>query len=225
MITSTNLYIAKSRLVSIRNEIDQLSLTGKTTITQPTGRFFYDPWIVKPEYQNTEIAKALSVLPMNVGEARVVRLEPGSTYIRHADIDDRYHLNISGTSAYLINLETDTMYKTEADGVWYTMDAGPIHVASNFGNAPRYQLVVRHLLKKNIIDNPIAVKIKPLITDVDEARYIFDNSVSTWLNTTNKLGKLADFDYVDYVVHLTCNRDTLQELLSIVPQQYFEVIY
>lgn len=40
------------------------------TINKPTGNFFYDPWVVKEEYQGTVWQDILSYLPKDIGEAR-----------------------------------------------------------------------------------------------------------------------------------------------------------
>jgi hypothetical protein len=121
----------------------------KTTINEPTGDFFYAPWVLKAEYKGTVWETFYNSLPVAKGEARIIILDPGSCYQIHADIDDRCHLNISGEGCYLMDLTTEQMYRLEQDGIWYDMDAGFLHTATNFGRRSRVQLVVRKLLKKN----------------------------------------------------------------------------
>ena len=123
---------------------------NRCDLNQPTGHWLYDPYEVKKEWRDTEFGKLLSVLPFEIGEARLMRLSAGACYCAHADIDDRYHLNITGDNSILINLENYEIFKMFKDGIWYEMDAGIIHSAVNFGQEDRYQLVVRKLLKKNL---------------------------------------------------------------------------
>jgi len=95
----------------------------KTSINQPTGNFFYDPWILKEEYKGTVWETLYNSLPVSKGESRIIILDPGQCYQIHADIDDRYHLNILGDNSYLINLVQETMHPLTQDGIWYDMDA------------------------------------------------------------------------------------------------------
>lgn len=129
----------------------------KTTINQPTGSFFYDPWVIKDEYKGTVWETLYNSLPVSKGEARIIILDPAQCYQVHADIDDRYHLNILGESCYLIDLVRDQLHPLEQDGIWYDMDASFLHTATNFGRRARIQLVVRHLLKNNKLMDPIGV--------------------------------------------------------------------
>lgn len=171
----------------------------KTTLNQPTGNFFYDPWEIKPEYKGTVWEKLLKSLPEPHGEARVIVMQPGTTYMAHADIDNRWHLNLQGEHSYLIDLVFQNMYLLEKDGYWYYMDAGNIHTASNYGSIPRIQLVVRELLTATEITELAQVTIKPAIPQYDY-RYKFDNIISPWLNTANKDGVIKDFEVDGEVV-------------------------
>ncbi len=170
---------------------DSFSLL-KTTLNQPTGDFFYDPWIIKPEFQNTVLDKLLRSLPYPTGEARIINLEPGTTYMAHADIDDRWHYTIQSQEGYLIDLSSKQMFLLESDHYWYEMDAGKIHVAANFGSINRLQLVVRKLLVKTPITSLVKVTISP-DKDLYDFRYRFDNIISPWLNSINKKGLMKDF--------------------------------
>ena len=165
----------------------------KAEINQPTGNFFYDPWIIKKEFQNTVFEYLLNSLPYPIGEARFIVLKPGSCYHSHADIDDRYHLNIQGQYSHLIDLENVTMFPTNADGKWYEMDAGIRHTATNFGSINRIQLVVRKLLKQNQLNNPTSVKVNYSGPTVEKFRFIFDDKVSPWLNRACKNNIISNF--------------------------------
>jgi len=152
---------------------------GKFDISEQTGSFFYDPWQLKPEYLGTQWESIWNSLPEPKGQGRIIILESPSCYTSHADIDNRWHLNLCGDEAYLIDLEKETMFKTVLDGKWYDMDAGVTHTAMNIGAHIRAQLVVRKLLPKNIINDPKRVRISGVEGNV---RYAFDKHLSPWLN-------------------------------------------
>ena len=181
----------------------------KTAINQPTGEFFYDPWVIKDEFRHTVFEKILNTLPSNIGEARIIVLESERCYTKHADIDDRYHLNLHGDEGYLIDLESNTMYHSLRDGYWYEMDAGILHTAASFGAHKRIQLVVRKLLNKNILIDPVDVSIT--LKDKN-SRYDFDNVLSAWLNRANKNGSISEFQYRDETIRFNIERNQLIEL-------------
>ena len=182
---------------------------GKHDISNPTGNFFYDPWQLKSEYLGTPWETILNSLPGDKGQARVIILESPSCYTAHSDIDDRYHLNLFGDEAYLIDLEEQKMYKTIKDGIWYDMDAGKIHTAMSIGEHVRAQLVVRKLLNKNKLQNPVTVK----VYGNDNPRYKFDNVLSPWLNCANKKGTITNVSIVKFGIQF----DIEENLISTIP--------
>jgi hypothetical protein len=193
MITPTNYTIDRGLL---RQAASSLTADGmKTPINRPMGNFFYDPWELKEEYKETIWEQIYNSLPVVKGEARIIVLNSGQAYTSHADIDDRYHLNISGEKCYLIDLAQRQMHKLEQDGIWYDMNAGLHHTAANFGIEPRVQLVIRKPLEKHSIEDSITVTIKTKLVDLDEARYMFDNHISPWLNLANKKGYINNFQH------------------------------
>jgi len=187
MLTKTSYFVPKELL-------DNLIIPDefRSTINQPTGRFFYDPWELRPEFKNTLWETIYNSLPVDKGEARIIILEPGTGYKVHADIDDRYHLNISGDNCYLLDLDNNEMFAIEHDGVWYDLYAGGRHTAANFGIHKRVQLVVRKLLTDTELKDPVKVKISPP-ADRPDARFLFDNTISPWLNSANKNQIISDF--------------------------------
>jgi hypothetical protein len=184
----------------------------KTAINEPTGNFFYDPWKLKPEYQGSSLEELLTVLPSNIGEARIIILDAGRCYNRHADIDDRYHLNLFGDEGYLIDLESKKMYHTVKDGIWYKMNAGILHTAASFGEHKRIQLVVRELLSRNELKDPVNVSIT---STGDYPRYKFDNLLSPWLNSANKRKIISNFSYKDNSINFLVERSVLKEVKDI----------
>ena len=218
MLTPTN-YTADTAI--FEKALEHLQ-TGdmKTTINQPTGNFFYDPWTLKDEYKDTVWEDLYKSLPVNKGEARIIVLEPAQCYQTHADIDDRYHLNISGQDSYIIDLIREQMHKLSQDGIWYYMDAGYIHSAANFGRRVRVQLVVRQLLKRNRLKDPVDIAISTTMSNHDHARFLFDNTISPWLNEANKIGCITDFSYSSPLVKFTIERSKIDSLKSMLPIEF-----
>lgn len=184
----------------------------KTILNKPTGDFFYDPWIIKDEYKGTMWEEILSTLPEQQGEARIIVMEPGTTYMAHSDIDDRWHLNLQGNESYLIDLDNLDMHCLQKDGYWYTMDAGRKHVASNFGSVDRIQLVVRQLLKPTVEKDLVEVTISPTKEKFDY-RYQFDKHISPWLNKANKEGVMKDFAHNGSSVSFKVVKEALKDLI------------
>jgi hypothetical protein len=192
----------------------------RTTINQPTGDFFYDPWVIKDEYKGTVWETLYDSLPVPKGEARIIILNPNQCYQTHADIDDRYHLNILGEACYLIDLLQNQMHRLEQDGIWYDMDAGVLHTATNFGRRARVQLVVRQLLKQNKLTDPVDIALSTTISNADDARFIFDNTMSTWLNEANKAGFINSFVQGNVSIKFNIEKDKLNLLNSILPSEF-----
>ena len=192
----------------------------KTTINKPTGNFFYDPWVLKDEYKGTVWETLYDSLPVNKGEARIIILKSNQCYQTHADIDDRYHLNIKGEACYLIDLVHKKMYPLEQDGIWYDMDAGLLHTATNFGRLPRIQLVVRQLLKKNTLVDPVTVALSTTIANENDARFVFDNTMSTWLNEANKFGFINNFEHSPISIKFNIERNKLSVLKDMLPREF-----
>ena len=192
----------------------------KTTINQPTGNFFYDHWILKDEYKGTVWETLYNSLPASKGEARIIILDPAHCYQTHADIDDRYHLNILGESCYLIDLIREQLFLLEQDGIWYDMDAGFLHTATNFGRRARVQLVVRKLLKNNKLKNPVEVNLSTTIANTDDARFVFDNTLSPWFNEANKLGFINGFSHSPISIKFNIEQDKIDSFRRILPTEF-----
>lgn len=187
----------------------------KTTINEPTGNFFYDPWVIKKEFLGSVWERLINPLGGNIGEARIIILESPKAYTQHADIDDRYHLNITGEGSYLIDLEDQNLYPLSADGVWYIMDAGKLHSAIAVGKRHRIQLVVRKLLSHSNLKQPIKVVLTLLN---EQSRYDFDNIISTWLNRASKHGKIDNFQVIQTSAEFDVEEYLIEELSKIVPK-------
>jgi len=199
--------------------IDDMPLLekGKHDLTVPSGDFFYDPWVLLEEYKNTVWESILNSLPIDTGQARIIVMESPSCYTQHADIDDRYHLNLSGDRDYLIDLDNQQMHKLVKDGVWYEMDAGRLHTAISVGEHTRMQLVVRKLLTRNVLNNSVSVKIT---AGGSNPRYSFDNTMSVWLNRASKNKTISNFKQSEASVYFDVEQSSLEELKSIVPKEF-----
>ena len=192
----------------------------KYTINQPSGDFFYDPWKVKSEHKDTVWGKILNTLPLPIGEARIVVLKPGTCYQNHADIDDRYHLNIIGEQCYIIDFDNNHLTQIITDGNWYEMDAGRIHSAANFGRLDRIQIVVRKLLNKVELNDPVAIKLTSIGMLKEDTRYVFDQTVSNWLNYANKQRIIANFEFTHGKVFFNIERKQLDNLQNILIDKF-----
>lgn len=210
MISETNYKVDKELIFKAVQELPNVDF--KLTLNNPTGNFFYDPWVLKENFKGTVWDDLLSAIKEPIGEARIIKLIPGTCYFGHADIDDRWHLSLDESHSYLVDIDNRKLYKTEANGTWYTMDTSPIHSAVNFGNGDRYQLVVRHLLKHTDLKDRITVEIR-LAKMSDRARYIFDQYFSTWLNGAAKKLKIDNFSLLgEQGVKFDVDKKYLQEL-------------
>jgi len=199
------------------SNIDIFGEPGKHDLTQQTGDFFYDPWELKQEYKDTVWEEIWCSLPGDTGQARIIVLESPSCYTQHADIDDRYHLNLFGDESYLIDLENTQMYKLVQDSIWYEMDAGRLHSAINIGEHMRMQLVVRKLLKQNVLTNSTEVTISAA---GNNPRYHFDNKLSPWLNRANKRGIINSFQRDGGTVYFNIEHNCIFELQNIMPEEF-----
>ena len=199
--------------------IDDMPLLekGKHDLTVPSGDFFYDPWVLLEEYKNTVWESILDSLPIDTGQARIIVMESPSCYTQHADIDDRYHLNLSGDQDYLIDLDNRQMHKLVKDGVWYEMDAGRLHTAISVGEHTRMQLVVRKLLTRNVLNDSVSVKIT---AGGSNPRYSFDNTMSVWLNRASKNKTISNFKQSEASVYFDVEHSSLEDLKSIVPKEF-----
>ena len=187
---------------------------GKNVLNKPTGDFFYDEWKLEDKWLGTPVEDLLSQLP-NHGEARVIVLSPGQSYCAHADIDDRWHVTLDAEQSYLIDLDNNKNYKLEVDDEVYVMDSGRIHTATNFGFKPRYQLVIRKLLKRNDLQDPVTAKIE-LIDPPYNVRYLFDKSFSILLNQLEKEGKINNFRRTNNnSIALDIEKEEVQQLIDL----------
>lgn len=190
------------------------------TLNKPSANFFYDSWVIKDSYRNSVWEKLLSVLPASIGEARVIVLDNGQCYQSHGDIDNRYHLNLTGSLSYAVNLETNTIFEMVNDGYWWNFDAGLRHSAANFGRDFRAQLVVRKLLIRNILKNPIKIQIVSSLS-LDDTRFIGENTLTPWLNRADKQGTITDLTVKETgIIECLIEQDQIPSLIALCPKGF-----
>lgn len=211
MISETE-YCVDSNIIELARQ-ELKNFEGKTALNQPTGNFFYDPWVIKDQFKKTVWEEILSTLNFDHGEARIIVLAPGESYMAHADIDDRYHLNLQGNYSFLIDVLNQRMYPTVSDNKWYEMNAGQIHAATNYGETIRAQLVVRKLLVRTQLDKFVHISITPANERYDY-RYRFDNDISPWLNSMNKLNKINNFQFSNASVEFDASEELIYDLVN-----------
>ncbi len=220
MITRTNIQV-DIQLSEIIDALDNLPKNDyRYILNEPSGHYMYDGWRIKKEFENSVWDKLLSTLPGIIGQARIIIMQPGQCYQSHADIDNRWHLNLTGEDCFFADLDNCKMFKIEQDWYWYDFDASPRHTAVNCGRFARAQLVVRKPIVKNKIIDPVRIEIKSLLND-DSSRYYGENKITPWFNKSLLKGIVSDIDTPDVgIIHVTIERHILNELLNLIPQGF-----
>jgi hypothetical protein len=213
MLQQTYYTVSEELMQEARHTLPNID--SRIAINQPTGKFFSDPWEIKLEFKDTVWEKILNKISEDKGEARLIKLSPGECYPSHADIDDRWHLSLTGNNSFLIDLENNIMHQTNVEGRWFLMNAGVRHTAANFGSEDRVQLVVRKLLPTPQIKNPKTVSIK-LKQVIGERRFVFDDIISPWLNKAYKLGIVDNFKGEDLEAKFTVEESYIDELQQVI---------
>ncbi len=219
MLDPTNYTISNELLQAAISSLPNID--SRLALNEPSGDFFTDHWVIKSEFKGTVWEQILDSLEESKGEARLIKMNPGECYPSHADIDDRWHLTITGNHSYLIDLDSTTMYPTEPTGKWYLMDAGKRHSAANFGSENRIQLVVRKLLPSGMINNPVDITLRLRVVKYDY-RFVFDDIVSPWLNRAYKQGIVNRFKTDGQLVNITISKEYINELEETI-NEYFTI--
>jgi hypothetical protein len=219
MIAQTN-YLVNDKIKKELKSAD-IDVNFKLPLNEPTGDFFYDAWTIKEEYKGTVWDKLVSTLPSNIGEARLIKLEPGQAYRSHADMDDRYHFNIQGERSFVLYTDANLIYPQVESNYWFDMNAGELHSAVNTGRIDRIQLVVRKLLNQNILIDPVHITMT-LTTFTPDYRYVFDEFYSPWHNAANKNGIVNSFVYNTNYVSFNIESSHLEEF-KLIETSYFNL--
>jgi hypothetical protein len=208
----------------IEQALTEFPITGSTVLNEPLGDFFYDSWKIKDLYKDTIWQQVLDTLPMSIGQARIIKMEPGDSYMAHADIDNRWHLNLTGEQAYLIDLDNRVMHECVRDNHWAYMDASRIHAATNYGSVSRLQLVVREPLRRSRQPVDLISISMEAAYEQPDFRYKFDKIFSPFLNRANQQYKLADFAHTAFSVNFKLERELLEEFKQLVNAD-FKITY
>jgi hypothetical protein len=205
----------------IEQALKEHPVTGEgTVLNEPTGDFFYDRWEIKELYKDTIWQQVLDTMPMSIGQARIIKLAPGESYMAHADIDNRWHLNLTGEQAYLIDLDNKVMHECTKDNRWSYMDASCIHAATNYGSIPRLQLVVREPLKRSRQPvDLVSIGMEPAYEQHD-FRYKFDKIFSPFLNRANQKYKLSDFAHTTFCLTFKLERELFDEFKQLLTPEF-----
>ena len=208
----------------IEQALKEHPITGSTVLNEPTGDFFYDTWKIKDLYKDTIWQQVLDTLPYTIGQARIIKMEPGESYMAHADIDNRWHLNLTGEQSYLIDLDNKIMHECTRDNHWSYMDASRIHAATNYGSVSRLQLVVREpLFKSRQPVDLVSISMEPAYEQHD-FRYKFDKIFSPFLNRANQKYKLADFAHKTFTLSFKLERELFEEFKQLITPE-FKITY
>lgn len=211
LLKNTFIYADAQEILDILPQLEE----GKNELSSPTGKFFYDPWELLPQYKGTALETLYNKLP-EAGQARVMLMKEGTCYSEHADIDDRYHLTLDAESSYLIDMDSDFMNATTVNNTVFLMDGGIIHTAANFGHMPRSELVIRKLLKHNQLRDPVRLNLSVNYAIFD-LRYRFDIVFSPWLNRANKKGIIDNFEPIsESEIKLDLEKDFIDEFKGLI---------
>jgi hypothetical protein len=178
--------------------VDQVLSLGsfkRLDLNVPSGEFFGDKWITKPEFKGTPLGNVLDTID-NAGQARLLLLDSAESYTAHADPDDRIHLAIvTNPYSFLVDITDNQLHHLPADGQLWHMDTSKIHVAANWGPRARLHLNVRVLLPK--FDSMLpGLKIKVLDGDYDWKQLAYTPLMQV-INKNIKLGNITGFKGID----------------------------
>jgi hypothetical protein len=205
----------------IEQALAQHPITDEVAVlNRHNGNFFYGQWTIKDEFKGTAWEQILNCIPHPIGEARIIKLTSGEAYPAHADIDNRWHLNLTGEKAFLIDLENTEMFECKHDNYWYYLNAGCIHSAVNYGPCDRLQLVVREPLRQFPTDTEYVNVSIGLSVLRESYRYKFDNRISPWLNRTNFNFGMRDFKWSAESVSFKLVKSLLPELEALITDEY-----
>ena len=204
----------------IIEQVTAMNFEKRLALNHTSGPLFSGPYSLLPEFKNTPLGDLLESLG-DIGEARLLKLSSGESYIAHADPDDRLHLAIiTNPYSFVQNLESQTMYHIPVDGYIWEMDTQFIHVASNFGGRDRIHLNIRALLPAFTAPG---YKLSILGGDYDwkHSSYV---SFMPYINKAIKQGLIKGIEKVnDRELLLNCDFDTMEHILTLLTGKDFTV--
>jgi hypothetical protein len=149
------------------------------------GDRYYREMELFDKYKGTVVERYVKSLNRKLSKVCVIIQEPGDTYPIHADIDDRFHLNLQSDNAYFIDFKTNISIPIETDRKVYLMNTGGLHSAVNFGLKRRLQIGATISLEYHNLKSPMSVNIHYNGKNKNYD-YFYNFYVMPWLNLANK---------------------------------------
>lgn len=221
MLTKTELYFD---IAPIIEQVKSMDYFEKSIVLNETkGNLLSGYYTVKHEYINTPLGNVLVALG-DIGEARLLKLNPEDVYTAHTDPDDRYHLSITTTPySYVADLNKCTLHHLPIDGhIWY-MDTSIMHSAINLGGGDeRIHLNVRVRL-------PAITKPCYSIKFTDNGSYdwkqMLYNTMMSYINIAIKNKEITGLERVsEKEMLVNCNSDILKVLTDKVQHGGFKLV-
>ena len=177
-------------------------------LNETEGNILSGYYTTKKEYVDTPLGEVLKQLG-DIGEARLLKLDPEDVYTAHTDPDDRYHLSIITTDySYVADLESNTLHHLPVDGtVWY-MDTSIMHSAINLGGGmERIHLNVRVRMPQI---NGSYYSIKFDDNNQIDWKQILYNTFMGYINLMIKEKQITGFERKsDRELHISCSPTVL----------------
>lgn len=180
-------------------------------------------YTVKPEYVDTPLGVVLTSLG-DIGEARLLKLNPEDVYTAHTDPDDRYHMSITTTPySYIADLDNCTLHHLPVDGsIWY-MDTSIMHSAIHLGGGDeRIHLNVR--VRLPAISKPY-YRIRFEDTGKFNWKQMLYNTMMSYINIAIKNKQVTGIERVsEREMYINCSSDIIAALQQHIEAGGFKLI-
>jgi hypothetical protein len=211
-------------IIPIVRQVREMGNFDRSLLLNETkGNLLSGHYTVKPEYVATPLGVVLTTLG-DIGEARLLKLNPEDVYTAHTDPDDRYHMSITTTPySYLADLDKCTLHHLPVDGsIWY-MDTSIMHSAINLGGGDeRIHLNIRVRL-------PAISKPCYSIRFEDAGKYdwkqMLYNTMMGYINVAIKNKQVTGIERIsEREMHINCNSTVLIALQKRIEAGGFKLI-
>jgi len=192
-------------------------------LNETEGNILSGYYTTKKEYVNTPLGEVLKQLG-DIGEARLLKLDPEDVYTAHTDPDDRYHLSIITTDySYIADLQANTLQHLPVDGyIWY-MDTSIMHSAVNLGGGmERIHLNVRVRMPQ-IKGSYYSITFDD--NNLVDWKQLLYNTIMGYINLMIKEKQITGFERIsDREIHINCSPNVLQCIRDRALQGGFESV-
>lgn len=221
MLTKTELHFDIDPIIE---QVRNIGYFKRSLVLNETdGNLLSGEYRVKSEYEGTPLGIVLSKLG-NIGEARLLKLDPEDVYTAHTDPDDRYHLSIITTPySYVADLENCVLHHLPVDGsIWY-MDTSIMHSAINLGGGDeRVHLNVRVRLPS--ISKP-CYSIRFEDANNYDWKQMLYNTMMSYINIAIKNKEITGIERVsEKEMLINCSSDVLKILTHKVESGGFKLV-